>query len=756
MKKQTILGLAVCALSFGAVAGVLSTRAVTETNAVTSNYYLHGQYAGSWDWRDLDLEHDDVKDEYYVTGLQLQDWAAFGFKQKDVSASWWSWSILEDEVKTGGNFQDKDGNIQVKEGKGGYYDIYFKLTDSVPSSIWIGENTSVVEHNVTEWIVTDGVKAGSSNVVKVADGGVPAASGAGYGQTFDGWFTDEACTSAFSGTVTSDITLYGKVTSVTTTETYHIDVSAVSAFATPYYYVWDASGSKAAWPGEAATGVSAGKFDLTVKSSTQGLIITDGAASGTKQTVDITTLDDGETITVLDEKDDGGKYKVNITGAAAPTIANGAYLVGSHNEWAQDDDSKTETPNEGDHGKWSNVTLAANVEFKIVIGDGTTESWLGFDSIGDDKSKVGFHKNTEEGDSNNNIVVDTAGTYNIFLNGENKIYISSNAPAPTHADYYAHAKLGENDWADFDMAVNPENDQEWVWSNVTLAVGDLFGFKINGDEGWYNTLEEGGASADFEIVENNIRAKVAATYDFYFKTDSKQVYVSKQGGEPVADTYTGTVGGVAMALTEVPVESAYDGENCLKKFQATVTAEANAQLAFSKNGAAITSNIGPTEGCNCSNDLKIVTGGTGIIVQLKVYAEGYAVYVSAPADADLTAVRNFVATYIDGPAAEDYTTIEESARAAKCDAKYVAAKAALDALTGDQQSLFNSDAEFTNARATLAVWKAVHDSLSGAKSISSPMSGSNMTAIIVGSVMIAGVALAGAMAFFSHKRKSEK
>lgn len=382
MKKQTILGLAVCALSFGAVAGVLSTRAVTETNAVTSNYYLHGQYAGSWDWRDLDLEHDDVKDEYYVTGLQLQDWAAFGFKQKDVSASWWSWSILEDEVKTGGNFQDKDGNIQVKEGKGGYYDIYFKLTDSVPSSIWIGENTSVVEHNVTEWIVTDGVKAGSSNVVKVADGGVPAASGAGYGQTFDGWFTDEACTSAFSGTVTSDITLYGKVTSVTTTETYHIDVSAVSAFATPYYYVWDASGSKAAWPGEAATGVSAGKFDLTVKSSTQGLIITDGAASDTKKTVDITTLDDGETITVLDELEDG-KYKVNITGSSAPTptYCNGAYLAGTHNSWALDDDAKSETPNEGDHGKWSNVEFAANNEFKVVIGDGSTyEYWLGYDS----------------------------------------------------------------------------------------------------------------------------------------------------------------------------------------------------------------------------------------------------------------------------------------------------------------------------------------------------------------------------------------
>lgn len=289
-----------------------------------------------------------------------------------------------------------------------------------------------------------------------------------------------------------------------------------------------------------------------------------------------------------------------------------------------------------------------------MSGDGSTETWYGFDSIGNDASKVGFHKNTAEDENNNNIVCDTAGTYNIFLNKDNQIFIDNTAPAPT------------------------------------------------------------------------------------------------------TDTYTGTVGGVAMTLTEVPVESAYDGENCLKKFQATVTAEADAQLAFSKNGAAITSNIGPTEGCNCSNDLKIVTGGTGIIVQLKVYAEGYAVYVSAPADADLTAVRNFVATYIDGPAAEDYTTIEEGARAAKCDAKYVAAKAALDALTGAQQSLFNTDDEFTNARATLAVWKAVHDSLSGAKSISSPMSGSNMTAIIVGSVMIAGVALAGAMAFFSHKRKSEK
>lgn len=82
-------------------------------------------------------------------------------------------------------------------------------------------------------------------------------------------------------------------------------------------------------------------------------------------------------------------------------------------------------------------------------------------------------------------------------------------------------------------------------------------------------------------------------------------------------------------------------------------------------------------------------------------------------DADEAAVDTFVATYITTPGAEDYTTIAEADRQASCVDKYTAAKAALEALTENQQSLFNYNAKYADAREIYNIWKAAYDAQNG-------------------------------------------
>lgn len=80
---------------------------------------------------------------------------------------------------------------------------------------------------------------------------------------------------------------------------------------------------------------------------------------------------------------------------------------------------------------------------------------------------------------------------------------------------------------------------------------------------------------------------------------------------------------------------------------------------------------------------------------------------------DEAAVDTFVATYITTPGAEDYTTIAEADRQASCVDKYTAAKAALEALTENQQSLFNFNAKYEGAREIYNTWKAAYDAQHG-------------------------------------------
>lgn len=74
---------------------------------------------------------------------------------------------------------------------------------------------------------------------------------------------------------------------------------------------------------------------------------------------------------------------------------------------------------------------------------------------------------------------------------------------------------------------------------------------------------------------------------------------------------------------------------------------------------------------------------------------------------DKEAVDEFVAAYITGEAAEDYTAIPEADRASKCQNKLAKAEGALKRMTASQQELFRTSDDYAAARAAMDMWRSV-------------------------------------------------
>lgn len=122
-------------------------------------------------------------------------------------------------------------------------------------------------------------------------------------------------------------------------------------------------------------------------------------------------------------------------------------------------------------------------------------------------------------------------------------------------------------------------------------------------------------------------------------------------------------------------------------------------------------------------------------------------------DADEAAVDTFVATYITTPGAEDYTTIAEADRQASCVNKYTAAKAALEALTENQQSLFNYDAKYADAREIYNIWKAAYEAQNGGNGAGMLILDSKETQNTVLISTLGAAALVAAAGFIFLKKK---
>lgn len=109
---------------------------------------------------------------------------------------------------------------------------------------------------------------------------------------------------------------------------------------------------------------------------------------------------------------------------------------------------------------------------------------------------------------------------------------------------------------------------------------------------------------------------------------------------------------------------------------------------------------------------------------------------------DKEAVDEFVAAYITGEAAEDYTAIPEADRAGKCQNKLAKAEGALKRMTASQQEFFRTSDDYIAARAAMDMWRTVSSKTS--IGIFGGNAASNSTTILVCTLLaVSAVAITG-------------
>ncbi|MCR4562670.1 MAG: hypothetical protein K5694_05665 [Bacilli bacterium] len=324
------------------------------------------------------------------------------------------------------------------------------------------------------------------------------------------------------------------------------------------YYTWGTAGTKADWPGENMTLVSDSlstsggniwKVDLDLDSY-QTIVFTrrdnNGSGYWNSKTVDISLAafdsakpmyDISGTTAVYGGTGATGNWVAYEEPEPTPVIANGTYLVGTHNSWTADSNSIGATDHGTDKAAWENIELAAAVEFKLrVVQSGSADAWLGYDQIAGGSNYV--TKNTAESEDYNNIIVNAAGHYNIYLNASNEIYISMVDTTPdgiymvgTHNSWNPLAE-----GAATGVVTETEHNQG-EWKAVSLAKDVEFKLRVRsgGADTYYgfDALAGGTGQSKFVVSasDNNFKVDTAGTYSIYL-TKSGEVYIDDDNYVP--------------------------------------------------------------------------------------------------------------------------------------------------------------------------------------------------------------------------------
>lgn len=186
-----------------------------------------------------------------------------------------------------------------------------------------------------------------NDTIEVVDGNAIPEPNYDFGSHFSGWFSDALYTAGNEVTeVTSDMTVYGKITSVPT-KSFSIDASLAADFSGKIgiaVYAWEPSGkTNTSWPG-AATPIWASSITLPEDASMVICNGTDTSAEDFTQTVDVSFADavDGDTLILLDSKDGAGKVETAWESQGVETN-NYTVKVGANTySFAIDDDNKPE------------------------------------------------------------------------------------------------------------------------------------------------------------------------------------------------------------------------------------------------------------------------------------------------------------------------------------------------------------------------------------------------------------------------------
>ena len=223
-----------------------------------------------------------------------------------LSSACTSFNLFRGSALSWDNKWNQSDDASFEEGKDliistGYSDGKMTFTWSTYTPATIYTVNTVLDKWGTETV------NGSAEVV---DGHPVPAPAYDFGYSFSGWFSDAQYTEGNEVTaVTSDMTVYGKITKVAT-KSFSLDASLAADFSGKMgvaIYAWEPSGkTNAEWPG-VSTPIWAGSITLPEDASFVVCNGTDKNAEDFTQTVDVSFAPavDGDTLILLDSKTDG-------------------------------------------------------------------------------------------------------------------------------------------------------------------------------------------------------------------------------------------------------------------------------------------------------------------------------------------------------------------------------------------------------------------------------------------------------------------
>ena len=275
--------------------------------------------------------------------------------------------------------------------------------------------------------------------IEVVDGNTVPAPTYSFGQHFSGWFSDPNYTEGNEvTTITSDITVYGKLENVSTIN-FSVDASRNTNFSSKqalYFYAWEDNGkNNGAFPGVTFPIWAQG---LTAPSDAK-IIISNGdnyEAEGFKQTINIDLADavNNDVLRILDSEDNG-KVEAIWESSIDEPAEEGYYICGNFSSVPAWRYSQAEqmTNTTGENVAYEmNFLLAVGDELRVrsYFNDQTPKDrWatLGDNNYADPENGWGEK-------SGDNFKATKAGYYDIYAKYENDAFMFYVAP---HVDTYA-------------------------------------------------------------------------------------------------------------------------------------------------------------------------------------------------------------------------------------------------------------------------------------------------------------------------------
>lgn len=179
-----------------------------------------------------------------------------------VQAGTWDaglgWSDIDNTASAYANFGAGNNDNNILCNTGGTYTISVNKTGTAKLSILTYTGAS---YTVNEFAVVDGIKESSAFATETAYAGVAftptSVMRISDSKAMQGWFTDEACTTAFASKtiLTANTTLYAKYVAAKTQQTVYF---SHSGFANTYIYSFGGNEQFGAWPGTKITAVTNG------------------------------------------------------------------------------------------------------------------------------------------------------------------------------------------------------------------------------------------------------------------------------------------------------------------------------------------------------------------------------------------------------------------------------------------------------------------------------------------------------------------